>query len=90
MFRVSVLQTDLVGQIRGPIVQIVIQAPNLARMFFGDNWSNLPEGPLENPRWRPFFKMAAIFNIIFFFLIKCICLVDFSNLNVIIYILVPS
>ena len=54
----------IVEQIRGPIVQIVIQAPNLARMFFGGYWSNLPDGPLENPRWRPiFFKMAAIFNI---------------------------
>ena len=50
------LSLTIVGQIMGPIVQIVIQAPNLARMFFGDYWSNLPEGPLENPRWRPFFS----------------------------------
>ena len=56
-------RAGLVGQIRGPIVQIVIQAPNLARMFFGDNWSNLPEGPLENPRWRPFFSRWPPFSI---------------------------
>ena len=57
----------LVGQIMGPIVQIVIQAPNLARMFFGDYWSNLPEGPLENPRWRPFFQDGRHFQYFFFF-----------------------
>ena len=53
----------LVGQIMGPIVQIVIQAPNLARMFFGGYWSNLPEGPLENPRWRPFFSRWPPFSL---------------------------
>ena len=53
----------IVGQIMGPIVQIVIQAPHLARMFFGDYWSNLPEGPLENPRWRPFFSRWPPFSI---------------------------
>ena len=54
---------EIVGQIMGPIVQIVIQAPHLARMFFGDYWSNLPEGPLENPRWRPFFSRWPPFSI---------------------------
>ena len=49
-------------QITGPIVQIVIQAPHLAQMFFGGSWSNLPDGPLENPRWRPCFQ-DAIFTI---------------------------
>ena len=57
------LQILLVGQIMEPIVQIVIQAPNLARMFFGDYWSNLPEGPLENPRWRLFFSRWPPFSI---------------------------
>ena len=58
----------LVGQIMGPIVQIVIQAPYLARMFFGGYWSNLPDGPLENPRWLPFFSRwlpFSLFKIIF-------------------------
>ena len=65
------MDQHIVGQIMGPIVQIVIQAPNLARMFFGGYWSNLPEGPLENPRWRPFFfKMAAIFTIQNYFVNK--------------------
>ena len=58
----AVVMLDIVGQIMGPIVQIVIQAPNLARMFFGDYWSNLPEGPLENPRWRPFFQDGRHFK----------------------------
>ena len=57
----------IVGQIMGPIVQIVIQASNLARMFFGDYWSNLPEVPLENPRWRPFFQDGRHFQYNFFF-----------------------
>ena len=81
----------LVGQITGPIVQIVIQAPNLARMFFGGYWSNLPDGPLENPRWRPCFQDGRHFHYSnLLFKIKCICLVDFSDLNIIIYILAPS
>ena len=80
--------TLLVEQITGPIVQIVIQAPNLARMFFGGYWSNLPDGPLENSRWRPCFQDCRHFHHSNFK--KCICLVDFSDLNVIIYILAPS
>ena len=64
---VGVIFHLLVGQIMGPIVQIVIQAPTLARMFFGDYWSNLPKGPLENPRWRPFFQDGRHFQYNFFF-----------------------
>ena len=64
---IYVREQNIVGQIMGPIVQIVIQAPNLARMFFGDYWSNLPEGPLENPRWRPFFQDGRHFQYNFFF-----------------------
>ena len=52
----------LVEQIMGPIVQIVIQAPNLARMFVEGYWSNLPDGPLENPRWRPCFQDVRHFH----------------------------
>ena len=52
----------IVGQIMGPIVQIVIHAPNLARMFVWSYWSNLPDGPLENPRWRPFFQDGHHFH----------------------------
>ena len=63
------LVVAVVGQIMGPIVQIVIQAPNLARMFFGGYWSNLPDGPLENPRWLSFFFSRwppfSLFKIIF-------------------------
>ena len=81
----------VVEQIRGPIVQIVIQAPNLARMFFGGYWSNLPDGPLENPRWQPIFSRWPPFSLYKIVLkIKCICLRDFSDLNVMVYILAPS
>ena len=64
------LVVAVVGQIMGPIVQIVIQAPHLARMFFGGYWSNLPDGPLENPRWLSFFQDGAIFTIQNYFLNK--------------------
>ena len=57
-----IIQEPLVGQIMGPIVQIAIQAPHLARMFCGGYWSNLPDGPLENPRWRPFFQYGRRFH----------------------------
>ena len=57
----------IVEQIMGPIVQIVIQAPHLARMFVGGYWSNLPDGPLENPRWRPCFQDGRHFHYSIFF-----------------------
>ena len=50
----------------GPIVQIVIQAPHLARMFFGGYWSNVPDGPFGGH----VFKMAAIFTIQHYFFNK--------------------
>ena len=41
-------------------VQIVIQAPNLAQLFFGtylsNLLSNLPDWPFEDPRWRSFIQ----------------------------------
>ena len=52
----------IVEQITGPIVKILIQAPHLARMFFGGYWSNLPDGPLENPRWRSCFQDGRHFH----------------------------
>ena len=54
---------NIVGPIMGPIVQIVIQAPNSARMFVGGYWSNLPDGPLENPSWRPIFSRWPPFSL---------------------------
>ena len=53
----------VVGQIMGQVVQIVIHAPILARMFFGGYWSNLHDGPLKNPRWRPFFSRWPPFSL---------------------------
>ena len=51
----------------GPIVQIVIQAPNLARMFFGATGQICPMGHLKIQYGGHCFKMAAILLVKFFF-----------------------
>ena len=40
----------------------MIQVWTFLEMFFEAFISNLPDWPFENPKWRPFFKMAAILH----------------------------
>ena len=50
---------QITANIRG-IVHRWIQAPNLAQALYRGHFSNWLDWPLENLRWRPFSKMAAI------------------------------
>ena len=52
----------LVEQIAETIVHLVIQAPNLAQMMSRMYFLRKVCYPAENPRWPPFFKMAALSN----------------------------
>ena len=50
------------GQISGTIVQMVVQAPNLAHMLPMIYYLRKARDPGCHSRWPPYFKMAAIFS----------------------------
>ena len=52
--------TTLVEQITVRIVQIMIQATDLAQILFGGNNTRKKRGPRKILIWPPFFKMAAM------------------------------
>ena len=50
----------VVEQITVRIVQIMIQATDLAQIFYGGHYSRKKRGPRKISIWPPFFKMAAV------------------------------
>ena len=59
MFSLQLLFIRYSGADNRKIIQIVIQAPNSAWWFPRVYSPNLSDVAFENPRWRPFFKIAA-------------------------------